>query len=98
MIIHEFRRPMRTPIQKQLSFAAIVAVAIVAALCFAPRFVERIASAQTTPTPTTTPAPAAFDQKAALAKLREQIKGHEKDPAPAVFKNIKVLTGTTAER
>jgi hypothetical protein len=43
--------------------------------------------------PTPTPAPvaplaAAFDQKAAVAKLREQIKGHEQEPADKVFKNI----------
>lgn len=39
--------------------------------------------AQTTPTP----APE-FDQKAAIAKLREQIKGREQEPAGKVFKNI----------
>jgi hypothetical protein len=44
------------------------------------------AQAQTKPTATATPAP--FDQAAALAKLREQIKGRENEPAPAVFKNI----------
>lgn len=32
---------------------------------------------------------AQFDQAAALAKLREQIKGHENDPATKVWKNIK---------
>lgn len=89
---------MRTRIQRQISFVAMIAIAGLAAFCFAPRLVERIATAQTTPAPTPTPAPAAFDQKAALAKLREQIKGHEKDPAPQVFKNIKTMTGTTAER
>jgi|SoiMethySBSTD1v2_1073268.scaffolds.fasta_scaffold84771_4 hypothetical protein len=36
-----------------------------------------------------TPVPAqAFDQKAAVAKLREQIKGKEQLPASEVFKNI----------
>ena len=29
-----------------------------------------------------------FDQKAAVAKLKEQIKGKENDLAPTVFKNI----------
>ncbi len=33
-------------------------------------------------------AAAEFDQKAALAKLREQIKGKEQEPASSVFKNI----------
>lgn len=50
---------------------------------------EMMISAQTNPTPT--PSPAEFDQKAALAKLREQIKGKEKEPASAVFKNIQTM-------
>ena len=56
--------------------------------------------AQANPTPTPAPAAAAqtFDQAAAIAQLKEQIKGHENDPAPTVFKNIKVMTGTTAGR
>ncbi len=32
--------------------------------------------------------PAPFDQAAAVAKLREQIKGRENEPADKVFKNI----------
>ena len=35
-----------------------------------------------------TPVPAAFDQAAAIAKLKEQIKGREQEPADKVFKNI----------
>ena len=55
-----------------------------------PRFGTTLyAQAVTTPTPAA-PA-AAFDQAAALAKLREQIKGREKEPASAVFKNIQIL-------
>ena len=54
--------------------------------------------AQAAPAPTPTPAPLAFDQKAALAVLREQIKGKENDPAPAVFKNIKTMKNTPAGR
>jgi hypothetical protein len=78
----------------------VIAVAFLAAFCFAPRMAERIATAQTTPTPTSTPAPAAFDQKAALAKLREQIKGHEQEPSTQVFKNIQTpfLKGSPAGR
>lgn len=57
--------------------------------------VQRTVSAQTTPTPV--PA-AAFDQGAALAKLREQIKGREQEPASAVFKNIQVLKNMPAGR
>ena len=44
--------------------------------------VAPIAFAQASPTP------AIFDQRAAIAKLREQIKGREQQPASAVFKNI----------
>lgn len=52
---------------------------------FSVRKFETVVSAQATPTP----APAAvFDQAATLAKLREQIKGKEKEPASTVFKNI----------
>ena len=58
--------------------------------------IERTVSAQATPTP---PAAApAFDQAAAIAALKEQIKGHENDPAPTVFKNIKFMTTTPAGR
>ncbi len=37
-----------------------------------------------------------FDQAAALAKLREAIKGREKEPAETVFKNIQILKGRPA--
>ena len=43
------------------------------------------ASAQVSVTPEPLPE---FDQKAALAKLREQIKGRENEPSDKVFKNI----------
>jgi hypothetical protein len=53
-----------------------------------------MASAQTLPTP------AVFDQAAALAKLREQIKGKEREPAETVFKNIQLpmFKGSPAAR
>ncbi len=50
----------------------------------------RTAIAQTTPTP------ASFDQAAALAALRESIKGREQEPAEKVFKNIQSLKGMPA--
>lgn len=53
---------------------------------------EMAAAAQVSPTPL------AFDQAAALAKLREQIKGRENEPATAVFKNIQTMKNTTAGR
>lgn len=39
-----------------------------------------------------------FDQAAALAKLREQIKGRETEPAEKVFKNIQMLKNVPAGR
>ena len=54
-------------------------------------------SAQTSPTPTPAATPV-FDQAAALAKLREQIKGKENDLAPTVFKNIQTMKNTPAGR
>ena len=48
--------------------------------------------------PTPEPARQAFDQKAAIAKLREQIKGRENDPADKVFKNIQILKTFPAGR
>lgn len=59
---------------------------------------ERVATAQektaaTTPNPTPE-----FDQKAALAKLREQIKGKENEPAGKVFKNVQNFAQLPAGR
>ena len=54
------------------------------------------AQASATPTPAATVP--AFDQAAAIATLKEQIKGHENDPATAVFKNIKTMTTVPAGR
>ncbi|MFL6466739.1 MAG: c-type cytochrome [Pyrinomonadaceae bacterium] len=65
--------------------ALAVFTALAAAVLFAPqplKIGEIAVHAQTAPTP------ADFDQKAALAKLREQIKGKEQLPASEVFKNI----------
>lgn len=39
-----------------------------------------------------------FDQAAALAKLNEQIKGRENEPAEKVFKNIQMLKGVPSGR
>jgi hypothetical protein len=51
-------------------------------------------SAQASPSP----AAAVFDQAAAIAKLKEQIKGRENEPATAVFKNIQTMKNTPAGR
>lgn len=49
-------------------------------------------------TPTPADVPPQFDQAAALAKLREQIKGHETEPAEKVFKNMQMLKQMPAGR
>ncbi len=48
------------------------------------------------PAPIAEEQPIVFDQAAALAQLRTQIAGHEKEPAETVFKNIKLLRGVPA--
>jgi hypothetical protein len=72
-------------------FAAVTAAFIFSP--YSPRFSEPAVLAQTAPTP----APA-FDQAAALAKLREHIKGRENELAPTVFKNIQTMKNTPAGR
>src|SRR5687768_5920473 len=61
--------------------------------------VETRVGAQCSP-PAATPTPEAkpFDQAAAIAKLKEQIKGRENEPAPTVFKNIQTMKNTPAGR
>lgn len=55
--------------------------------------------AQTNTSPTPTPAPSTeFNQAEALAKLREQIKGKESEPAEKVFKNIQMMKTIPAGR
>lgn len=58
---------------------------------------RRDVSAQTNVSPTPTPAPE-FNQADALAKLKEQIKGKEQEPAEKVFKNIQMLKTVPAGR
>lgn len=47
--------------------------------------------------PSPTPEPA-FDREAAVAALRESIKGREQEPAETVFKNIQNFKGVPASR
>ena len=54
---------------------------------FRTEMVSGTINAQVSPTPFP---PTAFDQAAAIAKLREQIKGHEQEPAEKVFKNLQL--------
>ncbi len=81
---------MKITVQRFLSVAAITILGTLSIFLFnGDSRLETSISAQTNPSPT--PAPAEFDQKAALAKLREQIKGRENEPASAVFKNIQTM-------
>ena len=70
--------------------AAVLAFALMALFLFGGNArVENPVFAQANPTPTPTPvAVVAFDQAAAVAKLKEQIKGKGTDPAEKVYKNI----------
>ncbi len=73
-----------------LAFAAVL-IAIALTSSSSP---ERRVRAQTVPTPVP------FDQAAAIAKLREQIKGKENEPAEKMFKNLQtpMLKGGPASR
>ena len=73
----------------QRKMIAIVSAVLLTALGFMTSQQSDVAKAEqvaATPTPATTPSP--FDQSAAIAKLKEQIKGRENEPSTAVFKNI----------
>lgn len=81
---------MKMKWQRPASLATIAIFAAITLIAFnANSSIERVVSAQANPTPT--PAVAAtFDQAAAITKLKEQIKGKEKEPASTVFKNIQI--------
>jgi len=79
---------MKTKWQRLASLITIAAFALLAFMMFGPHaVVEQTAFAQATPTP----APVAgFDQAAAIAKLKEQIKGKEQEPGEKVYKNLQL--------
>jgi hypothetical protein len=83
---------MKTRVQRVAGMSAISLFVLIAVLeTVSPRTFDETALAHVnaTPTPTASAMPApSFDQAAALAKLREQIKGRETEPSSAVFKNI----------
>lgn len=60
-------------------------------------YVEAQTNVASSPTPTPAP-PAEFNQADALAKLREQIKGRENEPAEKVFKNVQMMKTVPAGR
>lgn len=65
---------------------AVLAIALTLGGLSVRQATERSVSAQGQPSPT--PVPPGFDQAAAIAKLKEQIKGREQEPAGRVFKNV----------
>ncbi|HUF03588.1 MAG TPA: c-type cytochrome [Aridibacter sp.] len=79
---------MAKPVRAKLTAAALLLslAGILFAFSNAP---VRTAFGQTSALPT--PTPEEFDQAAAVAKLRESIKGRENEPADKVFKNVKNL-------
>lgn len=81
---------MKSNLQRFVSIASLLLFTAMALFIFGgvSRF-ENPALAQANPTPTPTPA-AAFDQAAAIAKLRGQIKGKEDYRAENVFKNLQL--------
>ncbi len=90
---------MKIRTKRLLSITAIAMfVASATVLILGRSSTGNLALAQTNATPTPTPAAAIFDQAAALAKLKEQIKGKEKEPASSVFKNIQTTKTVPAGR
>ena len=82
--------------QRRLSWSFVSLFLLFAVFCFLPKRIPTSgASAESLPTPTP-----GFDQAAALAKVREQIKGRETEPSSAVFKNIQTafLKNVPADR
>ena len=89
--------------QKRLSLTVIVTFTVIAAaaIMFRPNFDNRVSADNLefgVPTPTPEAAAKPFDQDAALAALRESIKGHGQEPAEKVFKNIQMFKGVPAGR
>jgi hypothetical protein len=75
--------------KRRLMILSLLATAALGSFAVVPdgrRVIENRIEAQAAPA--ATPIPAAFDQAAALAKLKEQIKGREQEPSEKVFKNI----------
>jgi hypothetical protein len=92
-----FRRRKRMKSQRKI--ALVLSIAMFALFGFVQLTDSRpFVAAQTTVSPTVTPTAAEFNQPAAIARLKEQIKGKETEPAETVFKNIQTLKGVPAGR
>jgi len=72
----------------RLVVTAVFAAGILVVSFTTDRIETRVGAQCSPPQPTPTPDAKPFDQAAAIAKLKEQIKGRENEPAPTVFKNI----------
>ncbi|MEZ5428669.1 MAG: c-type cytochrome [Pyrinomonadaceae bacterium] len=89
---------MKSKKQTVLSSAVILVFVLFVSCAFLLRpFFRPEVAAQESKTTAPTPTPE-FDQGAAVAKLREQIKGREQEPAETVFKNIQNFKGVPAGR
>src|SRR5215213_7967009 len=76
-------------------FAIFVFALLVSITLFSSPKFEKSVVAQTNPTPA--PTAAEFNQAEAIAKLKEQIKGKENEPAEKVFTNIQLKGWTSAK-
>lgn len=89
---------MKSTLQKLLSFFAIAMFAVLTGfLIFSGNPESVVLGQQETNAPTPEPTPV-FDQEAAIAKLKEEIKGREDEPASKVFKNLKYFGEMPAGR
>ena len=90
---------MRTKQQNVSAFIALFVFTIFAGGVFVlqPRIERDVRAQDTSDSATPTPTPA-FDQKAAIAEIREEIKGKEKQPAGEVFKSIQNFKDVPAGR
>jgi len=80
---------MKSALQRPFSIIALVTFGLLAFYFLGSSVIENSILAQTSPTAPILPS-TEFDQKAALAKLRDQIKGREQEPADKVFKNLQL--------
>ena len=83
---------MKSKWQRYATVAASAMFAMFAMTFTSQNLVTIRTQAQTSATPTP------FDQTAAIAKLKQQIKGREQEPASAVFKNIQSMKMMPAGR
>lgn len=86
---------MANPTRAKLTAAALFVSLVAFFFAFAQSPSGQTAESPAVPSPTPEQA---FDQAAAVEKLRESIKGRENEPAGKVFKNVKNLAEMPAGR